>query len=172
MGSPTGGDRPQARATTDMVAVLQARVEGAQTGDTVLFMGARFLIANDTGIMPLLMFAASADAGVDSTDMAGLAAMYAMVKDCIADDAEWRRFVRHSVLTKAKADDLMAVVNQTVEILAARPTVPPGESSPGRDATSDTSKANTSAPLAAGLRVPDDVSELMSLDDLVARSTD
>lgn len=170
-GWPTLAPETERQAVVPTSAAVQARVEGAATGDTVEFFGERFRIAEDTGIMPLLMFAASAENGLDSRDMSGLAAMWAMVKDCIADEVEWRRFVRHAVVHKAKADDLMTVVNRTVEIITARPTTPPGDSSAGRDTTSGTSKAPSSPlPQPASVRVPDDASELISIDELVDRS--
>lgn len=174
--------RPPAGPDTSTLTThdVQAQLEGVRTAadaiyaaaDTahVEFKGEKFRLADDTGIMPLLMFAAAAHDGLDSRDMAGLAAMYAMVRDCIADDAEWQRFVRHAVLTKAKADDLMTVVNQAVEILTARPQVPPGDSSAGRRTTSDGSKGSSSSPTPAPRPVPG-MEGLVAVDDLAGLST-
>lgn len=51
------------------------------TDRTVEFMGERFRIAKSIGLMPMLKFSAASD--MSTTDPAALAAMYAMLKDCI-----------------------------------------------------------------------------------------
>lgn len=161
-----GGWLPAPVATYD----VQATVEGVDTGDMVELNGKRFRIADHTGAMPLLMFAYAANEGLDSNDMAGLAAMYAMIRDCIDGEAEWRRFVSHAVLSKATTDDLMGVVNRTVEILTARPTTPPGNSSAGRDDTPGGSKGYSSSlgTPPPPRRVPDGLDDLVSVDDAAA----
>lgn len=154
--------------TTHDVQSAVARIPAGDDADWVELKGQRFRIANETGVMPLLMFAHAANEGLDSNDMAGLAAMYVMVRDCIDGEDEWRRFVRHAVLTKATSDELMQVINRTVEILTARPTTPPGSSSPGRPDTSDGSKVPSSSPATTPRRVPDGLEDLVMVDDLLA----
>lgn len=131
---------------------VQAAVEGVVLNDgKVEFMGAHFQMSDRIGLMPLMKFAYSASKGIDSTDMEGLAALYSMVKDCIDDSepdangnsAEWRRFERHAIEQKAEADDLMKCVQRVIEVLAARPTRRPGDSSAGPPSISPNSKASS-----------------------------
>jgi hypothetical protein len=97
----------------------------------VEFMGSTFRMADSIGLMPLLKFAHASSRGLDSMDMAGLAALYSMIQDSIHAD-EWPRFEQHAIDTKAEAEDLMKLVQKVIEALAARPTSPPGSSSAGR----------------------------------------
>lgn len=148
---------------------VQAATEGVITAEVVdnrpqiEFMGEKFFIAAKTGIMPLLKFAAAADKGLDSTDYKGLAALYVMVRDCIDGEAEWLRFEQLAIDSKAEADDVFGVINQTVELLTARPTTPPGTSSAGRQPTLASSKGSSSSP------APEVLAELTSVDSLVGR---
>ncbi len=134
------------------VGEVQAAVEGVVLTDgKVEFMGQMFTMSDKIGLMPLMKFAHSASKGIDSTDMEGLAALYSMVKDCIDDSdpdangnsAEWRRFERHAIEQKAEADDLMKCVQKVIEVLAARPTRQPGDSSAGRPSISQSSKVDS-----------------------------
>lgn len=134
-------------------------------------------MSDSIGMMPLLQFAHASSKGLDSADMEGLAALYAMIRDCIdqtrpqkdvdgelVDDgpSEWDRFQRHAVDTKAEADDLMAVVQKCIEVISARPTRPPGDSSAGRPTTSANSKALSST---AATRRPE-LEGMVSVADL------
>lgn len=162
---PRRRGRPRKVATTQ---VVQAAVEGVDYPDDpskVEFKGEYFAMAESIGLMPLLRFAHASSQGLDSDDLEGLAAMYELISDCIdqtvptemrvdpsdgvkkempAGQSEWQRFVRHSVKTKADADDLMKLVQRVIERLAARPTKRPGDSSAGPQTTSVNSKDSSS----------------------------
>ena len=131
---------------------LQAAVEGVPVAPDgkVEFMGGYFGMAQSIGLMPLLQFAHAAKQGLDSGDMEGMAALYAVIRDCIdnerpqkevdgelVDDglSEWDRFQRHTIDHKAGGEELMAVVQKCIEAISARPTRPPGDSSAGRQTT-------------------------------------
>lgn len=130
----------------------------------VEFKGATFRIAERLGAMPLLKYANAASSGLDSESLEGLAAMYAMIRDCIDGDDEWRRFERHAIDTRADQAELMDVVTDVVKLLTARPTQPPGDSSAGRPETSANSKEQPG--------LPDSRWEgLVSVDSLAGRST-
>jgi len=78
---PPPADPPP--ATTQSV---QGAIEGAPVLDdtnSIEFLGERFKLAENVGMMPLLAFANASKQGLDSEDMAGMAAMYAMIRDCI-----------------------------------------------------------------------------------------
>jgi hypothetical protein len=94
------------------------------------FCGERFRMAERVGLMPMMRFAKVAKAGVDSDDLDGLAAMYDLLEQCIADD-EWARFQAHADRTRADGDELMSVVKRVFEVLSERPTRRPSDSSGG-----------------------------------------
>ena len=96
----------------------------------VAFGGERFTVADKIGLMPLMRFAKAAQGGVDSNDMAGLAAMYDLIEQCIAP-ADWARFQSVADKTRADGEELMAVVKDVIEALSARPTTRPSDSSAG-----------------------------------------
>lgn len=180
---PSPRKRAPRKATTQTV---QAAVEGVEVDDPrkVEFLGQYFLMAEKIGLMPLLKFAHASSRGLDSGDMEGLAAMYAMIYDCIdqtvpterridptdgvekdmpAGPSEYQRFERHALEMKADADDLMKLVQTVIERLSARPSRPPGDSSAGRLPTSRNSKAISSRPDYPGL---DGMTSVEDLDRL------
>lgn len=128
----------------DNATLLQAKSEGVNLqkdgkGDlkrVLPFKGEEFAIADSIGLMPLMEFAFHANSGLDTSDMGALAAIYEMLQDCIHPD-EWNRFRAHAKKTKADAEDLMSAVQDTVELLTARPTSPESDSSKPSRKTSD-----------------------------------
>lgn len=141
----------------DNATRLQAQAEGVDLvksadGKTlsrrIPFKGDEFAIADSVGLMPLMEFAHHANSGLDTSDMGALAAIYEMLQDCIRNDAdptrpenlnsdgslkpnaqtEWDRFRAHAKKTKADAEELMSAVQETVELLTARPTSPESDS--------------------------------------------
>lgn len=141
----------------------------------VEFMGKEFAIASKIGLMPLMRFAHAAKSGLDSDDMEGMAAMYDMLRQCIADEAVfvfqgrqitraeandlppeaatavevfggWDEFEAHA--TRERADDpgeLFGVVQRVMTILTERPTSRPSDSSAGPQQTAPTSAADSSS---------------------------
>jgi len=140
------------------LAEVQALTQGLTPVNSVEFQGRRYRIAAKVGLMPLMKFAAAADSQLDTSDMAALSAIYHMLQDCIqgevppcgdcpdckniaagdltavcpfADKGDWHKFEAHAIASKAEAEELLPVVQQTVEILTSRPTLPrSGSSSP------------------------------------------
>ena len=110
--------------------------------DSVQLLGEWFKVRDKVPSMALLKFAAAAAGGMKSESMDGLAAMYAMLKGCIRPE-EWSRFEQHAMDAGADGDDLFPVINQTLELLSARPTKQPGVSSPGRSAISASSTGSS-----------------------------
>jgi hypothetical protein len=140
---------------------------------TVEFAGERFRIADKVGALPLLKFSMYADMSIN--DPRAMAAMYAMLRDCIhpgtpgcgecpaceADDemscaswdpGDWERFERHAMDTRADAEELLDVITKTMELISGRPTEPPPGSSPGRRATRAGSTARSSGRRGRGSR--------------------
>lgn len=152
---------------------VQAVAEGVVVPDDhkVTLKGASFRMADSIGMMPLLRFAHASKQGVDSADMAGLAAMYDVIADCIdqdvpqrpavdaagarvvdgfgnpvlepAGESEWDRFQRHAIDTKASAEELLQVVTDCIQVLSARPTPRPGDSPAGPQTTGPSSKTES-----------------------------
>jgi hypothetical protein len=143
--------------TQDMQAAAEgvgpAEGEIVDDGREVEFKGRTFRMADSIGLMPLLKFAHASSQGLDSNDMQGLSALYAMIRDCIAED-DFGAFERHAMDTKAEGDDIMAMVQRCVQVISARPTSPPGDSSAGRPSISPNSKASS---LTAGMVSPDEL---------------
>ena len=136
-----------------------AKAELARQGepDTFLFFGETFTVAAEVGGMPLMEFAAAADAGVDSDSLAGLAAMHAMIEDCLVD-GEWSRFKTAAKRNKASADLLMDVCAKLYEVISGRPTESPSGSAGGPSMTSPSAKPPSTRAASLGL-VP--ISELV-----------
>lgn len=150
---------------------------------TIEFMGERFRIASKIGLMPLLKFAHVSRKGIDSADIEGLAAMYAMIRDCIDAEpsvryeqdartgerkpvygpSEWDRFEDHANDTKADDTELFEVVTKVIEVISARPTGRRSDSSTGSQATSATSKESSALPGA-----PDGMGDLVPVGSLLA----
>lgn len=136
---------PGANFTTQDV---QGSIEGAVEPDddnTLEFLGKRFRLADRIGLMPMLAFAAASKKGLDSADMEGLAAMYALIRDCLdqtrvqATDehgeavfekdgtpryvgvSEFQRFEEHCYEQQASAEELMEFISSAMSVVAARP---------------------------------------------------
>jgi hypothetical protein len=151
-------------------------IEDEPEGQYVEFKGRRFRMAASIGLMPLLRFAHLSRKGLDSADMEGLAAMYAMIRDCIDTEpsvryetdartgeektihgpSEWDRFEDWATESKASDTDLFGMVNRVIEVISARPTEHRSESSTGSRATPDTPKGSSgsAAPAELGELVP------------------
>jgi len=112
--------------------------------EQVTFMGDEFAVATKIGLMPLMRFAKIAKAGVDSSDEDGLAAMYDLLQQCIADDA-WPRFEAHADKTRADDKELMQVIKDVMAILSERPTSRPSDSSVGPQQTAPISVDDSSS---------------------------
>lgn len=151
---------------------VQAASEGElqdQVG-TIEFLGKRFRLADNIGLMPLLMFANSAKSGMDSDDMDGMAAMYALIRDTVdqtrvqetddegklsfdsdgapvyAGPSDWQRFERHCVEEKADGEDLMGFIKDAMGVISARPRKRRGTSPKSSPQISADSKASSSLP--------------------------
>lgn len=126
---------------------LQAEVEGVSTDESIEFMGEQFRLGAKLGLMPLLKFAHVSNKGVTADDMEGLAAMYSLIKDCIAD-GEWQRFENTAISKHADEEDLLNVVTNAIELMSARPTKRRSGSAPGSPQTSENSKASSTRTVA------------------------
>jgi hypothetical protein len=158
------------------VAQVQAEVQGvASKAQTVTFMGDEYRISERVGLMPLLKFANAADRGLNAEDVGGMAAMYAMIRDCIYQgvppcgecerctaaqpgmppsavgcpdfvEGDWERFERAAIDKKAGPDELFDVVNKVVEHVTANPTNARSDSSPAARSASTRSREASSSP--------------------------
>lgn len=149
----------------DNATAVQAQSEGVDLNkgmdgkpDRTVTLGTgsdekRFRIADSVGLMPLMEFAYHANSGMDTSDMNALAAIYEMLKDCVHED-EWNHFRAHAKKIKADAEILMNVVQETVELLTARPTSQESVSSvpsrPMSDSLTDTSSGQRAQLVAVG----------------------
>jgi len=157
-------------STHDVQLASEGVVEFDDT-NSIEFMGKRFGLAESIGLMPLLKFAHAAKQGLTSDDMEGLEAMYLLIRSCLDrsqtqavdpqtqeplfDDAgapvwdgpsQWDLFEAHAIEVNADGDDLSGFINQAVQVVAARPRKPRGDSSASSRPTSPSSKASSSSP--------------------------
>jgi hypothetical protein len=175
---PQQRPRPQEQAESSEaeIAAVQAAVQGvASKAQTVSFMGDDYRISERVGLMPLLKFANAADRGLNAEDMAGMAAMYAMIRDCIYKgeppcgsceactaaqpgtppsavgceqfvEGDWDRFERAAIDKQAGPDELFDVVNEVIERVTANPTSARSDSSPAARSASTRSREPSSSP--------------------------
>jgi hypothetical protein len=108
---------------------------------TIEFLGKTFPLAGRIGLMPVMRFAKAAKSGLDSLDMEALAVLFDLLEQCIAPE-EWVRFQDHADEQRADGDDLLKVVTDTFEVLSARPTRRPSNSSDGPATTAARSTAS------------------------------
>lgn len=108
------------------------------------FHGEQFLIEDKVGLMPLLRFAHASKAGLDSSDMDGLAAMYDLLADCFPA-ADWERFQRAATAHKSDAEELFGIVKQVIEAMTERPTGRPADSPAGPTPTGESSEGVSSS---------------------------
>jgi hypothetical protein len=163
------GDQPHAGPDTHTV---QAAAEGVvlDDGDRIEFLGEKFRLADRIGLMPMLAFAMASKRGLDSEDMEGLAAMYALIRDVVdqsrpvetdddgrprtdetgapvyAGPSEWMRFEDHAINEQADGEDLMEFVGRAMEVVSARPRRRRELSSGTSPRTSEKSKDASSSP--------------------------
>lgn len=103
-----------------------------------------FEVAERIGSLPLMRFAKLARTGIGSDDFEGMAAMYDLLKSCIADH-EWDRFEQVADADRVDGDVLFRVVQDTFAVLAGRPTSRPSDSSDGPGTTSPSSTDDSSS---------------------------
>jgi hypothetical protein len=173
---------PDAATTQDVQAAAEGVVHGEESYDTVEFFGQKFRLAEKVALMPLLAFANAGKRGLDSDDMTGMAALYSVIRSVvhrpplyddhgqrqvdengrtIRDESEWNRFEELAEDEQAEGEELMAVVNQAMEIMAARPRKPREISSGSSRPTSEKSKASSFSPA-----MPPEVAGLTPVADL------
>lgn len=176
-GTRTGGagytppiimDAPAADPTTQDVQSAAEGVGDIEAPDTIDFLGERFRIADNVSLMPLLAFANASKRGLDTDDMEGLAAMYALIRSVVhrppligddgkrqrddatghllRDESEWQRFETLAMDECADGEDIMEAVNQALAVISARPPKRRGTSSATSPRTSERSRASSSSP--------------------------
>jgi hypothetical protein len=94
------------------------RLQGHGAARTVEFLGQHFRISSRVGMMPVMDLAAAAASDSDTSDMDALAAVWHLLRDCIAED-EWHRFRAHAIAVKADVTELLPVTKRVAEMLAA-----------------------------------------------------
>ena len=112
--------------------------------NAVEFFGESFTVADRIGLMPLMRFAKVAQSGVGADDMAGLAAMYDLLQQCI-DPQDWPRFEAAADKSRADGEELMTVVSAVMQKITERPTLQPSDSSDGLRITEPNSTDDSSS---------------------------
>jgi hypothetical protein len=112
--------------------------------DEFVFFGETFTVADRVGAMPLLRFAAVAEAGTQAEELAGMAAMHELLRDCLAP-GDWPRFQKVAADNKADAEELMAVCGAIYQAVTGRPTQRPSDSAGGSSPTTESSREPSSS---------------------------
>lgn len=128
--------------------------------DTFAWFGETIRVQRDIGPMPFLAFADAAAGGLGTEDLEGLAAIHAMLRECI-EPADFALFSRLATKHKVDGDGLLEIVGKIMEAETGRPTRQPSTSSDGSPSTSASSQPNSSQ------LVPDSPS--LSTEERVAR---
>jgi len=99
--------------------------------DTVEFFDATLRL-NTEGVseFALMEFATAANEGADGDTSAGMASLYRLVLDCL-DPEDVGKFKTLARKNRAKAADIMPVIEATFAAVAERPTGQPVDSSDG-----------------------------------------
>lgn len=153
---------------------VQAAAEGVvldDDPDRVEFLGEKFRLAESIGLMPMLAFANASKTGLDSDDMSGLAAMYALIRDVIDQrrppkidpgtgeqsidvngdpewdgPSDWMRFEQHAIEQQADGEELMEFVSSAMAVVSARPRKRRERSSASSPQILERSKDTSSSP--------------------------
>jgi hypothetical protein len=137
----------------DPLEVVPDSEPGAELDEvvvTVEFRGQRFAIRPEgVSFMALMEFAVVAKqqrTGAKAVgEMDQIVAIRNLLRSCIVPD-EWDAFVDHAIEVNAGADELMGVLQQTIEAHAERPTQPSSSSPGGPQPTGTSSAGGSSSP--------------------------
>jgi hypothetical protein len=110
----------------------------------VTFHGEAFTVRDVIPEMAIMRFADVAVRGVSSHDMEGRAAMYVLLKACLAED-DWPRFEQLAIAKNATHEDYWQVVQDVMVALTERPMERPSDSSDGPTVTSPKSEDDSSS---------------------------
>jgi hypothetical protein len=113
--------------------------------EVIIFAGRPFKVAEKFGLMPLIKLGYLSKKGLDTADEDALAAMYDVIRQAIHAD-DWDAFCDHAADVHADEDELMACVQQAVQVISGRPTRRPSDSSDGPSPTGTSSSGALSSP--------------------------
>lgn len=102
--------------------------------DRIEFLGRRFLLAPKIGAMPILRFGHLAKNGASVDDLEAFGVVYDVIFEAI-DDSERDAFAQYATEQHADMDDLLMLVHKSIEVMGARPTRRPSDSSDGPSIT-------------------------------------
>lgn len=92
----------------------------------VAIAGRDFMLAEKTGLMPLMLWVAASDR-FSAQQNASLSGLFRVLEDTV-DESEMEDFVKHTTDSKCGIDDFVQFINAATEALAARPTGEPATS--------------------------------------------
>lgn len=120
-------------------------VEGAPTKvRTLEAFGNTYELAKQVPALLYMKYAKMAHKGADSADPEVLALSYDMLRLTFTEES-WPRFEEDASEARASDEDLLQVVKQAIEIITARPTSLPSDSSDGQDTTTPSSTESSSS---------------------------
>lgn len=111
--------------------------------DTFRFFDVPFAVTDEMSPLPLMKFAAAAEAGLETEEMEGLAACYEFIRSCLTiapviDNESgvviahgWVRFERVCVENRVSTEELLTLCTMLIEVVTGRPTERPSSSQDG-----------------------------------------
>lgn len=158
-------DRAASAKPAKTVAELQANIEGVPA-DGITFRGHVYRLAPIQGALPMVQFAWGATNGLNFEDPEGISAVFEVLRDCFVvaykceecadclagdpcpneDLGDWPRFRNALVRRKADIVELVEMMQQAIELVNARPTQRPSDSSAGPPTTSPSSMEPSPSP--------------------------
>ncbi len=132
--------------------------------DTFTLCGVQFAASADVDAVAVLEYGEVAAQGVEAEDVAGMAAILALLRSAV-EESEWPRFRATVRKHRPSVEVLMELATAVVQRETGRPTQRPADSSAGPSTTGETSKAPSSseAPLSPIQRDPR-ILELVPVD--------
>lgn len=98
--------------------------------ETITFCGEQFELVEVMGAMAWMEYADAARRGVDSDSMEGLALIFDLLKAAIVDE-QWEHFRQVARDNRVDNAGIWAAMKDVLEVVAARPTSRPSDSSDG-----------------------------------------
>lgn len=125
---------------------MAPEVEGAEVeveARVVDAMGSQYEVADKIGLGPLIKFRMLAKRGADSEDFEALDVMTALLAQTFTDTA-WERFQEDMLVHRLDQGDIFEIVKAAIQVIAARPTTLPSDSSGGQAPTTESSTESSS----------------------------
>lgn len=112
--------------------------------EVVDFKGLKVELSDYVSPLAMMKFASAAEGGGSTDNIEGMAALYEVLQELVADD-QWRAFSKHVTKVRADGDALLDFVGKAMVALLDRPTEQPSDSSDGLQTIEPSSTGDSSS---------------------------